>query len=62
MATSVGKNLIPDFSNCVRDRNGDIWCYDKAEKCVYRLEKPSRNNVPKDILYDLLEEANEKGK
>lgn len=56
----MGIDLIPNFSNCVKDRKGDIWCYDKNEKSVYRLEKPTRNNVPQDILYDLLQAANEK--
>ena len=57
----MGKDMIPNFSNCTRDRKtGDLWCYDKDEKAVYRLEKPSRNNVPYDVLYDLLQAANEK--
>jgi len=56
----MGKNLIPNFSNCTIDRkSGDLWCYDKTEKDVYRIEKPARKNIPQDVLFDLLQAANE---
>jgi hypothetical protein len=47
----MSKNLIPDFSNCVKDRNGDIWCYSKNEASIYRITKPE--NIPQDMLYEL---------
>ena len=56
----MGKDLIPEFTNCIRDKKGDVWCYDKGDKTVYRLEKPSKRNIPQDILFDLLDAANEK--
>jgi len=31
------KDLIPEFTNCVKDNKGDIWCYNKNDKSVYRL-------------------------
>jgi len=39
---------MPDFSNRVKDKNSDIWCFDQETDCVYRviLEKPVYTTIP----------------
>ena len=47
---------MPDFSKCVKDKNGDIWCVDKKSRCIYKviLEQPVITTIPQELLFDLL--------
>ena len=48
---------IPDFTNCVRDKNGELWCWDNINKTVCRVI-PVDRAVPQEVLYDLLKAVN----
>jgi hypothetical protein len=52
---------MPDFSNCVKDRNGVIWCYDKEnnEVCQIIIEHPTPAMIPQHILLELLRKESE---
>jgi len=55
---------MPDFGNCVKDKNGDIWCFDPETKTVYRviLERPIYTTIPQEVLLDLLKAESDKNK
>ena len=50
---------MPDFTNCIKDDNGDIWCYDGETDSVYKitLEKPYPPKIPNEVLLKLLQAA-----
>jgi hypothetical protein len=56
----MGKETIPDFTNCVRDKNGDIWCFDKTTGNVCRVIPVVSNTVPQDVCLELLQAASKK--
>ena len=53
---------MPDFSNCVKDKNGDIWCFDKETESVCKLivEHPVSAAIPQDALLELLKAASKR--
>jgi len=55
----MSKEQIPDFSNCIRDKNGEIWCWDNINNVVCRVI-PVNTTVPQDVYIELLQAANEK--
>ena len=54
-------NTIPEFSNCTRDDNGDLWCYAKDDKAVYKVITVDKSTVPYKVKFDLFMN-NKKGK
>ena len=44
---------IPDFSNCTRDENGELWCYDNVNKLVYKVIPVEPATVPYKVKFDL---------
>jgi len=63
------EGAMPDFSNCVKDKNGGIWCFDQETECVYRviLDKACIYDDPpnflfQEVLLDLLKAENKKRK
>ena len=55
----MGKKKIPEFTNCVEDENGEIWCFDKAAECICRVI-PVYTTVPEKVYLELLTAANKK--
>ena len=53
--------MMPDLKNCVKDSNGDIWCYDSETKSVCKiiLERPLGTTIPQEVLLKLLKVAND---
>jgi len=52
---------MPDFTNCVKSDDGDLWCYDKNTDNVYKitLEKPYPAKIPHEVLLKLLKVVSE---
>jgi hypothetical protein len=50
---------MPDLSKCVKDGNGNIWCWDLESESVLqvKIEKPAIGKVPQDVLLELLKET-----
>lgn len=48
---------MPDFSNCVKDDNGDIWCYDEetGDVCQIIVNRPTPSMIPQKVLLKLLQ-------
>ena len=49
--------FMPDFSTCIKDKNGDTWCIDRETGSVVKivLEKPAINKIPQEVLHNLLQ-------
>ena len=47
---------MPDLSDCVKDDEGNMWCFDDRTNEVYKilLEKSSLNKIPPKVFMDLL--------
>jgi hypothetical protein len=50
---------MPDLSRCVKDRNGNIWCWDLENESVLQVEikKTAVGKVPQEVLFELLRAA-----
>ena len=62
MAGTIMEGIIPDFSNCIKDKNGDIWCFEPETESVVRviLERPIFTTIPQEVLFQLLKAENKK--
>jgi len=47
---------MPDFSNCIKDKNDEIWCFDKETNSVCKIivEHPVSTTIPQEVLIELL--------
>jgi hypothetical protein len=54
---------MPDLSKCVKDRGGNIWCWDAESESVLLIDikKPAIGKVPPEVLLELLKETGKKG-
>ena len=52
---------MPDLTNCKKDKNGNLWCYDRDNRSIFmvKLEKPIITKVPQEILFELLKAESE---
>ena len=57
----MGKEQVPDFSNCIMDKNGEIWCWDNTANAVCRVI-PIYTTIPQEVYIELLQAANERKK
>jgi hypothetical protein len=50
---------MPDLSKCVKDRKGNIWCWDLESESVLlvKMEKPAVGKIPQEVLLELLKET-----
>ena len=50
---------MPDLSNCMKDRNGNIWCWDMEGEAVLLIDikKPPIGKVPPEVLLEMLKTA-----
>jgi hypothetical protein len=55
----MGKEPIPDFTNCIRDKNGEIWCFDKTTESICRVI-PVYTTIPQKVYLELLQAASKK--
>ena len=53
----MGKKPIPEFTNCVEDENGEIWCFDKTSERICRVI-PIYTTIPEKVYLELLAAAN----
>ena len=58
----MDKQVTPNFTNCIRDENGELWCYDEIEKLVCRVIPVAPTAIPQKVLYDLLQAESKRGK
>ena len=52
------KKEKPDFSKCIRDENGDLWCFDETTKLICRVIPVEHTTIPNKVLYELLQVTN----
>ncbi len=47
---------MPDLSKCVKDREGNIWCWDRETQSVVMLvmKRPAVAKIPAEVLIELL--------
>jgi hypothetical protein len=46
---------VPDLSNCIKDGNGNIWCWDAEGEAVLLIDikKPPIGKVPPEVLLEI---------
>jgi len=56
----MSKEQVPNFTDFIRDKFGEIWCLDNDTGEVCRVIPVSNKSVPKEVCMELLNIVNGK--
>jgi len=53
---------MKNFTNCIKDKNKDTWCFDTDVGMVCKIEVEYQNpsKIPQEVLFALLKAQSEK--